>query len=176
MYSEPIPLRQVGGNWNFTKCRIPPSYQQLLEVIPNEIPLLSDTPAAQTLCANLTNDVTFTISDADQDTMQFQITSSNIALIPVANISITNMDSNYTLHYSPLASQSGTTNITITANDGYGGTVNFSFIIAVNPLPTLLTGRGIIFLKRVQPRIFGIRALFREIILLKQLLLQQNNA
>lgn len=137
VYSEPVPLFQLGGNWNYTNCTRPPSYQQLLEVIPNELPLLSNTPAAQTLCANLTNDATFTISDADQDTMQFQISSSNIALIPVANISITNIDSNYTLHYSPLASQSGTTNITITANDGYGGTVNFSFAIAINPLPTV---------------------------------------
>ena len=165
MYSEPIPLRQVGGNWNFTNCRTPPSYQQLLEVIPNEIPLLSNTPAAQTLCANLTNDATFAINDADLGTMQFQITSSNIALIPVANISITNIESNYILHYSPLAGQSGTTNITATAKDGYGGTVNFSFIIAINPLPTLLTGAGIMFLKPIPPLIFGIRAFFREIIL-----------
>lgn len=137
VHDEAIPLFQQGGNWNYTNCTRPPSYQQLLEVIPNELPQLSNTPVAQTLCANLTNDVTFTISDADLDTMQFQIISSNIALIPVANISITNVDSNYTLHFVPLANQAGTTIITVTANDGYGGSVNFSFTITVNALPTV---------------------------------------
>jgi hypothetical protein len=69
--------------------------------------------------------------------MHFQINSSNVFLLPTVNISISNMDSIYSLHYSPLLDQSGTTIITVIANDGYGDTVNFSFTVTINPLPAV---------------------------------------
>ncbi|MCD6069027.1 MAG: hypothetical protein K0S33_3853 [Bacteroidetes bacterium] len=52
---------------------------------------------------------TFTISDADNDTMSFQIASSNTSLIPITTISITNIDSVYTLNYSVVNNQTETT-------------------------------------------------------------------
>lgn len=135
VHNEPIPLFQLGGNWNYTNCTRPPSYTQLLEVIPNKDPILSNIPNTQTVCSNENNTVTFTISDADNDTMSFQITSSNTALIPITNISITNIDSIYTISYTSVNNQSGIDTISIIANDGYGGIVNFSFVVNVNAAP-----------------------------------------
>lgn len=135
VYTEPIPLFQVGGSWNYTNCRAPLSYQQLLEVIPNKDPILSSFPSTQTVCSNQNNIATFIINDADHDTMSFQIASLDTTLIPVTNIAITNIDSVYTIHYKPANNQTGTSNITITANDGYGGSVNFSFTVNVNATP-----------------------------------------
>jgi uncharacterized repeat protein (TIGR03803 family) len=136
VYSEPIPLFQLGGNWNYTNCSRPPSYTQLLEVIPNKDPILSNMPNTQTVCSNENNTVAFTITDADNDTMSFQITSSNTALIPITNISITNIDSVYTINYTSLNSQTGIDTISVIANDGYGGMVNFSFVVNVNAAPS----------------------------------------
>jgi uncharacterized repeat protein (TIGR03803 family) len=137
VYSEPIPLFQLGGNWNYTNCTRPPSYQQLLEVIPNEDPVLSNIPATQTVCSNQNSTATFTINDADNDTMSFQIASSNASLIPVTNISITHVGSAYTLNYSGITNQTGTTTITITALDGYGGSVNFAFAVNIDASPNV---------------------------------------
>jgi uncharacterized repeat protein (TIGR03803 family) len=131
LYNAPIPLFQPGGNWNYTNCTRPPSYQQLLEVIPNQDPILSNFPLTQTVCSNQNYTANFTISDADNDTMSFQITSSNPSLIPITNISITNSGSVYTIYYTSVNNQTGTTTIAITALDGYGGTVNFAFVVNV---------------------------------------------
>ena len=135
VYSEPIPLFQVGGNWNYSNCRAPLSYQQLLEVIPNKDPILSNIPITQTVCSNQNNTTTFTISDADNDTMSFQIVSSDTSLISPANISISNVDSVYTINYTSVNNQSGIDTISIITNDGYGGKVNFSFVVDVNSTP-----------------------------------------
>jgi hypothetical protein len=130
--SEPIFLFNGANNsWNYDNCTRPPSYQQLLEVIPNQDPLLSNIPTTQTICSNQVNTATFNINDADLDTMSFQISSSNASLIPVANISITNVNSVYTISYSGIANQTGTTTLSFIADDGYGGSVNFSFIVNV---------------------------------------------
>lgn len=132
---EAISLFGVGGGWNYTNCVRPPSYQQLLEVIPNEEPVLSNIPPTQTVCSNQISTATFTISDADMDTMSFQITSSNPSLISVANISVTNVNSDYTITYTNINNQTGVTTISIIADDGYGGSVNFSFLVDVIALP-----------------------------------------
>ena len=113
------------------------SYQKLLEVIPNQDPLLSNIPTTQTVCSNQINTATFTLSDADNDTMSFQISSSNTALISVTNISITNIDSVYTITYTGIANQTGTTTLSFIANDGYGDSVSFSFVVNVLASPNL---------------------------------------
>ncbi len=133
VYQEPIPLI-LNGSWS-NYCPMPLSYQQLLEVIPNKDPILSNIPITQNACSNQNNTVSFTISDADNDTMSFQIASSDISLIPLANISITNVDSTYTINYTSINNQIGVDTISIIANDGYGGIVNFSFVVNINSAP-----------------------------------------
>ncbi len=118
-------------------------YSKLIEVIPNIAPILQTSPIAQNTCTNSVDLTTFIITDADMDTMNFQITSSNPTLLPPSNISITNMDSLYTLSYFAIANQSGTATISIVANDGYGDSVVFSFAINIISLPvTSVTQAG----------------------------------
>jgi len=137
VYSEPIPLFQPGGNWNYTNCTRPPSYQQLLEVIPNEAPMLQNSPTTQTACSNQVNTATFTLNDADLDTIDFQIASSNPALLAITNISVTNVDSIYTITYSGINNQTGATTLSFIAEDGYGGSINFSFLVNVVASPAI---------------------------------------
>ncbi|GEP52605.1 hypothetical protein FNO01nite_32770 [Flavobacterium noncentrifugens] len=82
-----------------------------------------------------TDTATFTISDEDLDVMNFEIACSNPQLIPVSNVSITNSGSTYTLNYTSNNNQTGAATITVTANDGYGGTVNFSLLVNVIASP-----------------------------------------
>jgi hypothetical protein len=108
---------------------------ELLEVIPNKVPVLSNIPSAQTVCSNQQNTAKFTISDEDLDVMSFEIASNNPQLIPFSNVSITNSGSTYTLNYTSNNNQTGAATITVTSNDGYGGTVNFSLLVNVIALP-----------------------------------------
>jgi len=119
------------GNWNHS-CTAPNFYTQLLEVIPNQAPVLSNTPATLSVCANeIPHTANFILSDADNDSMLFHITSSNTALIPEQNISITHTDSIYTITYTNSVNQSGTSTISIVANDGYGDSVKIFFQVNV---------------------------------------------
>ncbi|UAY52024.1 T9SS type A sorting domain-containing protein [Ferruginibacter albus] len=119
------------GNWN-KSCTAPNFYTQLVEVIPNQAPLLSNTPGTLTVCTNEAPHTTnFTLSDADNDSMLFRIASSNTALIPKQNILITHTDSTYTITYTSSANQTGVSIISVIANDGYGDSVNFSFKVNV---------------------------------------------
>ncbi len=118
-----------------------PAYTKLLEIIPNKAPVLSNIPNNQSICFNQTGIVLFTISDLDLDTMQFSYSTSNPTLFPVSNFTISNIDSNYTLHYTPVANQSGSTIISVIANDGYGDSVNFSFAINVIASPNIFVSQ-----------------------------------
>ncbi|MFT3680514.1 MAG: T9SS type A sorting domain-containing protein [Ferruginibacter sp.] len=108
-----------------------PAFTQLLEVIPNAAPVLLSSPAAQNICVNKTDSTTFTINDADLDTMHFKISSNNTALLPLTNIAVTNTGNLYTITYFGNANQTGTTTISLTANDGYGDSVSFSFPVNI---------------------------------------------
>ena len=112
-------------------------------VVPNQDPVLSNIPTTQTICSNQLNTANFTINDANLDTISFQISSSNTGLIPVANISVTNVNSDYTISYSSINNQAGTSTLSFIADDGNGGSVNFSFIVNVSALPnTNITQNG----------------------------------
>lgn len=112
-----------------------PGFTQLLEVIPNEAPAISGTPATQTVCSGGTNSVAFTLTDADNDSITFTVVSSDTAVIPVAGISVSHAGTTYTLGYSAAVNMPGTVTVSVTADDGYGGTANFSFTVIVNALP-----------------------------------------
>lgn len=122
-------------SWMDSLC-IKDRHPGLVVVIPNIPPVLSNIPATQNVCANDTNTVTFTITDLDLDTMDFTITSSNDTLLPSSNISITNIDSIYTLTYFPTLGLSGSDTIYVVANDGYGDSVFFNFVVNISPLLT----------------------------------------
>jgi trimeric autotransporter adhesin len=93
--------------------------------------VLVSSPLAQNICVNKKDSTTFTITDADADTMRFHIISSNAGLLPVANIAVTNAGNVYTISYFGNANQTGTATISLTANDGYGDSVSFSFPVNI---------------------------------------------
>ncbi|MFT3683267.1 MAG: T9SS type A sorting domain-containing protein [Ferruginibacter sp.] len=135
-YEQPIPSYPDWGpsgpfQWAIGLCgsaKLP----KLLEVIPNKDPLLSDVPLAQTICSNQTGTASFKITDADEDTMHFTISSTNTTLLPLQNISVTHTDSVYTIAYYGTNNQTGSSTITVNADDGYGGKVNLSFPVTIN--------------------------------------------
>jgi len=124
------------GTWN-NNCGKPPIHLKLLEVIPNEDPVLSNVPPAQSVCSQQPGTANFTILDADNDTIHFTITSSDTILIHPQNISVTNIGSEYSLLYVSSANQSGSDTIQVMGNDGYGGSVQFSMVVNVKTLPNL---------------------------------------
>ena len=63
--------------------------------------------------------------------MHFHIASSNTGLLSVANISVTNVGNLYTVTYFGNPNQTGTATISLTANDGYGDSVSFSFPVSI---------------------------------------------
>ncbi|WP_116787352.1 choice-of-anchor tandem repeat GloVer-containing protein [Flavobacterium psychrotrophum] len=115
-----------------------PKFTQLTLVIPNQEPVVSNVPQAVTSCSNTADNFDFEITDADNDVLQFTVTSSTPTLLPVANIAITGNNGNYTLNYTPLHAQTGVTNLTVTANDGYGGTVTFTMTLTITGKPSSL--------------------------------------
>ncbi|MFT3683283.1 MAG: T9SS type A sorting domain-containing protein [Ferruginibacter sp.] len=117
--------------WLYDEC-VRNTQRRLLEIIPNKNPLLSDVPLVQTICTSQTGTASFKITDADDDTMHFIISSSNAALLPVQNIAVTHTDSIYTITYAGANNQTGNSTITVSADDGYGGKVNFSFPVTIN--------------------------------------------
>jgi len=130
LYSLPFYPDSPSFGWYSGTC-YQNSFPELLEVIPNKVPVLSNVPTAQTVCSTQQSSATFTISDEDLDVMNFEIASNNPQLIPVSNVSITNSGSTYTLNYTSNNNQTGAATITVTANDGYGGTVDFPLSVNV---------------------------------------------
>jgi uncharacterized repeat protein (TIGR03803 family) len=112
------------------------SYMKLVEVIPNQNPFITTAPANQILCASQSGSVDFMMTDADNDTLSFQVQSSDSFLVPVSTISILSNGSNYTIHYSNAGNTAGSSTISIHAIDGYGGSADFSFLITVLSSPS----------------------------------------
>ena len=121
-----------------------PNSTQLIEELSDIIPVFGGTIPVQNMCMNTTGINTFTVSDADGDPLTFTLNSSNTTLLPVANITLTNVGgSNYQLSSTPIVGQTGSTTITVTANDGFGGIVNYVFFLNVNPTSTVTASASI---------------------------------
>ena len=83
----------------------------------------------------------FTINDVETAIPSLTLTTSsnNVALVPLANITLAGSGANHTVQVTPLANQFGTAVITVTVNDG-GNTTSTTFqvtVTAVNDLPTI---------------------------------------
>jgi hypothetical protein len=111
-----------------------------LTVFFNNLPPTISTIANQSICINATKNVNFTVNDAQTPLQDLVLTANslNIALIPVANLTITGSGSNRTLSIVPVAGQTGTSDITLTVTDHNNAAVSVTFTITVNPLPTVI--------------------------------------
>ena len=104
----------------------------------NDDPVISGLNYVQTTNEDTTKTITINVSDVDNDTISLTAKSSNTALIPDANITITGSGDTRTITLVPTANNSGVSDITLTIGDG---TVNVDYqfeltVVSVNDLPT----------------------------------------
>ncbi len=88
--------------------------------------------------------VGFIVGDPDDDAGALELTaaSSNLALLPVSRIDFGGFGPNRLVTLMPMANQTGSVTVTITATDSYGASASDSFVLAVNPIndPPTLSG------------------------------------
>jgi hypothetical protein len=115
---------------------------------PLQINLLTDTPPT---ISDITNQITnediataaipFTIGDDQTAVADLQVTftSSNLTLIPAANIVLGGSGSDRTLTVTPAANLAGSSDITVTVTDGSNQATSDTFTLTVNPVNDLPT-------------------------------------
>lgn len=89
----------------------------------------------KTICSDATTgDLPFTIGDAETDPALLTVTasSSNLAIVPAANIVLGGSGANRTIKVTPATGVSGSATITIFVNDG-SSTTYTSFIVTAGP-------------------------------------------
>jgi CSLREA domain-containing protein len=98
----------------------------------NDSPTISDIANQSTDAGVPTSAVAFTIGDVETPASSLTITgtSSNLALVPNANIVFGGAAANRTVTVTPLPGQAGTTTITVTVSDGTD-TATDTFVLTV---------------------------------------------
>src|SRR5207245_2065614 len=104
--------------------------------------VLNTPPAISSIAAQTTYEdtplagVAFTVNDAQTDSTNLVVTfsSSNPALVPIGNITMSGSGSNRTMAITPVTNQNGTATITITVTDPEGASASTSFVLTVNPV------------------------------------------
>jgi hypothetical protein len=108
----------------------------LMSVIPTPQPPVLLPIANQFNLVNVTHNFLINASDPDTaiacNATFLSATSSNPALLPVSNIIFSGSIPNCNVALTPTLSASGSSNITITLNDGTGFSVNQSFTVTFN--------------------------------------------
>jgi hypothetical protein len=90
----------------------------------------------------------FTLRDSNQSPITVTTTSSNTPLLPASGITVSSgcgSDVNHyncTLTLTPIANQTGSTTINISANDGKGHSAQSSFVFTINPVSNSGGGSG----------------------------------
>jgi hypothetical protein len=95
-------------------------------------PTISAIPNQITYSNMSAGPVSFTVGDAEGDTLTLTKTSSNPALIPDANVVTSGSGPSRTVTLTPLADQTGVSTITISVADGFN-TNSASFVLSVSP-------------------------------------------
>ncbi len=102
---------------------------------------VNDLPTLSAIGPQVTDEdtpllVAVTVSDAETAAGSLTVgaSSSNPSLVPNANLVPGGAGGSRTLTITPVANQSGTAIITVTVDDGSGGIVSNSFVLAVNPV------------------------------------------
>ncbi len=113
----------VKHNFILASGRTPIGGNLITVLNPNYNPVITNIPSVNNGCNNIVGESIFTVNDLDNDTIAFMLSSSNTTLIPNVNLSVIKLAANqYKLLYAPIAGQTGSSNVFVTANDGYGGT------------------------------------------------------
>jgi alpha-tubulin suppressor-like RCC1 family protein/uncharacterized protein YpmS len=104
----------------------------------NDVPTLS-TINPQSMNEGSSIDITLTTSDIEGDALALTVVSSDQSLIMDGDILVNNDGNTYTITITPLVNQSGSTDITISVNDGTNLT-SMAFTITVNEVYYMIAG------------------------------------
>src|SRR5262249_22510187 len=102
----------------------------------NDAPTISHIPDVMTDEDTAAGPIGFTISDAESavDSLLLSVSSSNVTLLPNANIAFGGSGANRSLFLLPAPNQNGSTTITLNVADPDGATTTRSFILTVVPV------------------------------------------
>ena len=106
-------------------------------VVPvNDPPTISDIPDQSTRVGIPVGPLTFTVGDVDSPLADLALSavSSNLALMPVANITFGGNGATRTVTLTPTASLTGTSTLTVTVSDG-SATASETFTLIVTQAP-----------------------------------------
>lgn len=112
----------------------------LVTVTPvNDLPTITGLTNVSAALNAAINPIPITVGDVETPagSVQVSATSSNQALLPNANIQINGTGANRTITLTPVANVTGTSTITVTANDGTGGVLTKTFTVSVSSAPTI---------------------------------------
>ncbi|ETR68336.1 MAG: hypothetical protein OMM_10636, partial [Candidatus Magnetoglobus multicellularis str. Araruama] len=104
----------------------------------NDLPSLS-TVDPQNINEGTSINITLTAADIEGDALSLTIVSSNQSLIQDSDILLTNDGNTYTITITPLESQAGNANITVSVSDGSDIT-SMTFLITVNEVYYIIAG------------------------------------
>lgn len=99
---------------------------------PTNTPPTISSVANQTIDENqTTGPLTFTVGDAEGDTVGVTAASSNPAVVPSSAVSVTGTGANRTVTVTPATDAVGTTTVTLTASDGQDSATE-QFLVTIN--------------------------------------------
>ena len=112
---------------------------------PNRLPTITSIGIQVIAIGGNTGPLAFTIADADTPATSLTLTrtSSDLMLLPLANVVLAGSGPNRTVTATPVATLAGTAQITLTVSDGEA-TVSTSFNLTVIPIVTLAAS-GVVF-------------------------------
>ena len=112
----------------------------------NDLPTVTDIVDLGTNEDTATAAIPFTVGDVETAVGSLTVTasSSDQAVVPNANIVIGGAGAARTITLTPAANQFGPTTITVTVQDGDGGTASDTFVLSVNSVNDLPTVSDIV--------------------------------
>ena len=112
------------------------------QAITNTNPTISAIGNQTVIVGTALAPATITVGDAETPAgnLVLSATSSNPALVPVANVVFSGAGATRTVTVTPVAGQLGTSTITVTVADANGGLTNSVFTVTVTAVPSVLIG------------------------------------
>jgi len=99
-----------------------------------QAPVLQGVPTVLTTQSNTPVSVPFSVQDENLATLTFSASSTNEALIPPVNASVTGAGNSRTLTLTPARDRFGSATVTLTVRDQDGLTAQSSVMLTVNPV------------------------------------------
>ncbi len=112
------------------------AFKIIVAPLANKLPTITAVDDVDTDEDTATDVLTFTVGDRETAAAALTLSakSSNVAVVPVANVVFGGTGANRTVLVTPAPNQFGTSLITITVKDGNGGTKDETFTVTVNPI------------------------------------------